>query len=304
MDNEPFIMQKVKNNLRSMVYKLQYIDKNVASVEEGSDIISFLLQHDTPFMVCRVGATEGRIIQKWMNNSSYTDKDIENIKMLSGVFPNKEEYIDRFCEVYTNSVQSADVILTWGCVGEKKIINRFASKQVKLLKNDTYNILFYDNPWTCSLKGKKVLIVHPFVDTIASQYLKRDKLFDTEKLPEFGDISFVRAVQSSAGENEFCNYKSWFDALDAMKNAIASKEFDVALIGAGAYGIPLAAYVKSIGKQAIHMAGNLQIIFGIRGKRWDNFPQYVQYFNENWVYPSMSETPKRKETVEGGSYWK
>jgi hypothetical protein len=32
-------------------------------------------------------------------------------------------------------------------------------------------------------------------------------------------------------------------------------EFDVALIGAGAYGLPLAACVKRLGKKAIHMGG-------------------------------------------------
>ena len=70
------------------------------------------------------------------------------------------------------------------------------------------------------------------------------------------------------------------------------------------YGLPLAAYVKKLGKQAIHMAGVTQLLFGIRGKRWDNDKLYHTFFNKNWCYPSVEETPKGNGQVEGGTYWK
>lgn len=304
MDNETFGMQMLKNYIRAGCYNLQYIGKKIYSVEDGSDILKHLLSSDKPFMFCRVGATEGRVIDKWISHKLYSDRDIENIKTLSGVFPNDEKNIDKFCEVYLKGISEADGFFTWGCIGESKAIKKYAKRDALLLKNDTYNVLFYDNPWTVALKGKKVLVVHPFVDTIKAQYEKREKLFSSEILPKFENLTFVRAVQTSAGEETDGNYNSWFDALEHMKEEISKKDFDVALIGAGAYGIPLSQYVKDMGKQAIHMAGNLQILFGIRGKRWDNFPQYVQYFNEYWVYPSEHETPKNKSSVEGGSYWK
>lgn len=52
------------------------------------------------------------------------------------------------------------------------------------------------------------------------------------------------------------------------------------------------------------MASNMQILFGIRGKRWDNWPAWAAHFNEYWVYPSENETPNGKNAVEGGSYWR
>ena len=42
------------------------------------------------------------------------------------------------------------------------------------------------------------------------------------------------------------------------------KNFDIALIGCGAYGFPLAAFVKGIGKKAVHIGGPLQLFFGIK----------------------------------------
>ncbi|MCD7883766.1 MAG: hypothetical protein LUI87_08725 [Lachnospiraceae bacterium] len=80
-------------------------------------------------------------------------------------------------------------------------------------------------------------------------------------------------------------------------------DFDVAIIGAGAYGLPLAAYCKERGAQAIQMSGATQILFGIKGKRWDDHPFISSLYNEYWVRPNESETPPLKQKVEGGSYW-
>lgn len=85
-----------------------------------------------------------------------------------------------------------------------------------------------------------------------------------------------------------------------MEGEIDKKDFDVALLGCGAYGFPLAAYIKSIGKQAIHVGGPLQLYFGIRGKRWTDMGFYS---NKYWTSPSESERPQNLKNVEGGCYW-
>ena len=81
-------------------------------------------------------------------------------------------------------------------------------------------------------------------------------------------------------------------------------EFDIALIGCGAYGMSLGAHVKRQGKLAIHMAGWLQMLFGIYGNRWvRDQPQYAKYINEHWIRPSKAETPAAASQVESGCYW-
>ena len=88
-----------------------------------------------------------------------------------------------------------------------------------------------------------------------------------------------------------------------MQDQISQVDFDIAIIGAGAYGLPLAAYCKRIGKQAIQMSGATQLLFGIKGKRWDDHPVISKFYNESWVRPNSNETPTKKGKVEGGSYW-
>ncbi len=61
----------------------------------------------------------------------------------------------------------------------------------------------------------------------------------------------------------------------------------------------LAAFIKRMGRKAIHIEGTLQLNFGIKGKRWEHYPLY----NEFWITPYINEKPKNLENVEGGCYW-
>ena len=93
--------------------------------------------------------------------------------------------------------------------------------------------------------------------------------------------------------------------------------FDICILGCGAYGLPLAAFVKRLGKQAIHMGGATQLLFGIKGRRWiEDYNGYWHYrpgidinidykplFNDYWVFPGDSERPKDMKKVENGCYW-
>ena len=158
---------------------------------------------------------------------------------------------------------------------------------------------FFNNPWTKALEGKKILVIHPFENTIQSQYLNRDNIYkDKNIVPKF-ELKTIKAVQSIADENaEFTN---WFEALDFMKQRINTIDFDVAILGCGAYGFPLASYIKDIGKQAIHLGGVTQLLFGIKGKRWEDWNHYTSLRGNGWVY--ADEKPKGFEKIEGGCYW-
>lgn len=72
-------------------------------------------------------------------------------------------------------------------------------------------------------------------------------------------------------------YLNWFETLEYMKGEVAKADFDVALIGCGAYAFPLASYVKRLGKKSVITAGATQLLFGIKGARWDNAETPVPY---------------------------
>ena len=119
-------------------------------------------------------------------------------------------------------------------------------------------------------------------------------------MPEF-KLEVIQAVQSlGTTQTEF---ETWFDAYDFMCSEIKNKDFDIAIIGAGAYGLPLASFVKSLGKKSVHLGGATQLLFGIKGKRWDNDPLISLLVNEYWTRPSNEETPAKENLLEDGCYW-
>jgi hypothetical protein len=224
-----------------------------------------------------------------------------NLTELVGFFPATDEMLRRFAISYIDKLKQIDAIGIWGFVpGEEFLVHTYCSNAVKYDPR-ALEPYFFDNPWSTVLKNKKVLVVHPFEDSIRSQYNRRELLFTNPNvLPEF-ELITIKAVQSIAGNKT--PYDNWFEALQSMIQLIDEKEFDIALIGAGSYGLPLAAHIKQKGKLAIHIGGALQILFGIKGKRWDDHPEISKLYNEYWVRPGPSEIVERAKVVEDGCYW-
>ncbi|MGA6838649.1 hypothetical protein [Priestia megaterium] len=304
MDNDLKIVKKIKSAVKSLKFKLDYRDIEVISEDRGNELIGEMLHDSTPFMVARGGATEMRCIAQYLDNkeeTNFSEKIKKEITELSGVFPNDDLTMKQFCELYIEEISKADLISLWGVGAESVVVHEYCvnSRFTKLHALEPY---YFSKPWSRMLKEKKVLVVHPFVESIISQYKKHEKIYDNKLiLPEFKSLSVVKAVQSIAGQKT--SFNTWFEALENMKEQIAKCDFEVAIIGAGAYGLPLAAYCKSIDKQAIQMSGATQILFGVKGKRWDNHPVISQFYNEYWIRPSENEVPTNKDKVEGGSYW-
>ena len=93
-----------------------------------------------------------------------------------------------------------------------------------------------------------------------------------------------------------------------MCKDVSKLDFDIALIGCGAYGFPLGNFIfKKMKKTAIQLGGTVQVFFGIKGKRWEGqFDEcdYRKFFNNYWVRPSDEETPlDDAKNVENGCYW-
>lgn len=301
MDND-FKIKKICASLyRKARLKLDYIGMDLKSEMDGNELIGQMLQFNTPFMVGRFGAVEMHCVYRWMNKQPYSTQERDQALYAAGIFPNDDETLGRFCEIYTQSMKQCDCLGVWEVTGEKKAVKMYAPT-AKLVPSRSIEPYYHKHPWSAHLKGKKVLIVHPFVGTIKEQLKNSDKIWQqSDMLPKFKSVAFVKAVQSNAGAKP--SQKDWIEALEYMKQEIAKQDFDVAIIGAGAYGFPLAAYVKSIGKQAIQMSGATQILFGIKGKRWDSHPVISNFYNEYWTRPSEKEKPPLIQKVEGGSYW-
>lgn len=281
----------------------KYANGYVVPVNEVSNALISMINSNAPIFAGRYGANE-------MNATTIFDLEIEskysNVKSEmekgAGFFSEDDSDYKRFAALMKDSTSKLDYIATWNLPMEEYYLKKYATKNVVMSRLRYFEPWYAENPWTIALKGKKVLVIHPFAETIKAQYEKRELLFNNnDVLPEF-DLYTLKAVQTIAGTKD-ARFDSWFDALEWMFTEAMKIDFDVALIGCGAYGFPLAAKLKSAGKKAIHLGGVLQILFGIKGNRWDNDDVVSKMYNEYWVHPSENEKPLNSETVEGGCYW-
>lgn len=222
----------------------------------------------------------------------------------AGFFSATPELLKRFSEMMIEDMPLIDILASW------RFEEEYFSKELQnayKIDFEPYNPFWSDVPWTAALENKKVLVVHPFAETIQKQYLRKELIHkDPRVLPTF-DLQTIKAIQTIGNQGDG-RFETWFDALEFMKNEIDKMDYDVCLLGCGAYGMPLAAHVKRSGKKAVHLGGSLQLLFGIRGARWENSNYNVTYnysklMNEFWVKPSATETPSKAQQVEEGCYW-
>lgn len=289
-------------NSHSILKRVFY--KAPVTGEAGVLAVRSALDSQRPTMIARFGSVEikgvlyplvPRVLQSFLRKRVYTD-----MKNNAGFFSVSESSLQAFSTLMVRDMQLLDVLGSWR-VEERLLQKNFEHAiRVDLKCLEPY---LSSNPWTEALQDKNVLVIHPFNRTIEYQYFeKRALLFNDQRvLPEFKSLQTVKAVQTVAGGNG--GFSTWFDALDYMKAQINSKEFDVAILGCGAYGFPLAAHIKRMGKQAVHLGGPTQILFGIKGQRWDNHPVVSNLYNEHWIRPSADDRPPGASKVENGCYW-
>ena len=262
--------------------------------KETNDLLSKKIAEGKPLMVTRFGSVEFFTMT--------TGKGFTKLYSNAGFFPYNKKLIKEFTLVYRKSIENVDILAVWiykysGFLHwwrKLKIIKKLESIECLI---ELHSLNPYENIWFKELTDKKVLVVHPFKKSIERQYLNRKNL---DIIPEFKSLEVIKAIQTIGDEID-PRFSSWFEALDYMKKEISTKDFDVCLIGCGAYGLPLASYVKGMNKQAIHIGGALQLLFGIKGNRWET--EYNFDFGQHWIYPLNEDTPLSAKKIEDGCYW-
>ncbi len=301
----------IKNSFFVLRWKLFRIKKNCTrfrgqkniTLDYSSNLIEEYIKRGEPFAAIRYGGSEISCLNNYEKIILGWKKDYKKLvkyamKNNAGFYPVEKEYMDRYASMFLNRLANLDILGIMGLHMEDYFHRKYSPK-AKIVQYEAMEPLH--SSWTKALKGKKVLVVSPFSEEIVSQYKKRERLFldDPDILPEF-DLQVLRSPISLADELP-SEYASFEEALKDMEEKISQMDFDIALIGAGAYGSLLTLFVKSIGKMAIQTGGATSTLFGIMGKRWENRPHVSKHVNDDWIHPSYK--PKGYEKVEGGCYW-
>ena len=290
---------------------------NMISEKDGCDKLTELIESGKPFSVIRYGYYElyeffyySRDLlfgtKKHLNESGIVDA--KHFHSAGENDPEGDVGFRRFYDVNVEATKNADMIACWKDMQGIEMFLKMTCaipKTKPIVNAYVFDSYLYDNSWTKALAGKKVLVISPFSKQIEVQYRNcREVLFaDKSFLPEF-ELSTVQSVWYFAGMKDE-KYSTWWEALDYLYEESMKKDFDIALLSCGPFGIPLCERFKKAGRSAIYVGGVLQLYFGIKGARWEGEPYNYdkKFYNEFWVRPEEASKPKGTDRLDNGCYW-
>jgi hypothetical protein len=323
--NESFMKSVRGSNYFIKNYK-SHILHNHASNKYLGEFIKNKLENNKHFIIPRVAGVEHMLAMtanKYLIDGHFDKMRedpiiglLDNMHNNAGINIKTEQDLIIYSQTYLEAFKNSELYAVWEHFSNvyETYHGKFAEVQDKLVKmysRDKYLSSFsfdifhhvYDSPWTHSLKGKRILIVSNFMDTIKKQMNHINDIYGTNLFPECTFI-YVRPPQTACGnggdEPWLYPFKKLCDDIYNIK-----EQFDIALCSCGGYGNPLLNFIYSLGKSAIYVGGVLQMYFGIIGSRWENERADVlkAFKNDYWRRPLISEIPVNKEKVEGGCYW-
>ena len=293
----------------------RFLDQKVKSIP--TDLAGELaekIRNNTPFLLARLGGTEGAIAGQYCEimhglRKSYEEDTVEWLFSTSGVFADdyvdRIKAVDRYAELTLEGLLECDYL---SAMFPTKIYMPFFF--LNYAKNAVATFSDYGptferetaKTWYAALEGRRILVVNSFTESIQQQY-KRKELLAQDKaheLPDFELITYQSAV-TQMGER-YGSYQNSFEVLEKMIHDIDRIEFDVALIGAGAYGFPLSVAIKRMGKIAIETCGTTPYFFGVYDERFVRQNGRPNYMTDAWIRP-MEHPPQKYKEIEGGCYW-
>lgn len=277
--------------------------KDIEYIKKGSikilECIEDSLKNKKGALIGRHGSTEMSCIL-----SDTPENFINTLERYSGVFSGS---FKEWLSIYKEATSQSDIIAAgwYKPLAEKELeyINRISNADLIPLRSlEPY---YTSSPWSIALKNRRVTVVSSFSDTIQGQ-IGKEIWSDKNILPD-ASWSFVRSYYCPSiamGQCEWpSNVSCWKTAVDYLENMVLSKNPEIVLIGCGGLAMPLALRLKNKGIIAIVLGGAIQILFGVKGVRWESHPEISEFFNDSWTFPTHDEIPRCAEKIEQGCYW-
>ena len=244
--------------------------------------------------------------------NEYLQAVVPAMKRDAGVQLSSRGAMLRYAELYLRAFEQCELFCAWESWGGRMqhivdshrfVVERYGAERRAVWARalDAFNYI-HAEPWTLALRGKRVLVVSAFAESIREKIPIREKIYGVDLFPEC-EISVLLPPQTQ-GDNPSREFDEELREFLARLDAVAHT-YDVALLSCGGYSNPVCAHLFAQGKSAIYVGGALQMMFGVLGARWlKETPDVVRlYLNEHWSRPKASERPRGFERIEGGCYF-
>jgi hypothetical protein len=265
-----------------------------------------------PAFVGRIAGIELRVAAAVLQGQPVTARDLAELENNAGIHTTSTASLRAYAQQLLAAYEACTLIAEWPTTGPVYHLTGSGQDHVRRLTPNIPKISalalepYYVPPtkptWIDALAHKRILIVHPFVHTFQAQI---EHLRAVHRRPwlEGCTFQFVRPPVTLGGQHRD---QDWSVALQPTLDALSQVEpFDVALVGAGGYGMLLShhLYRTHPNSSVIYIGGALQLFFGVIGKRWFTQPEVMALVTSKWVRPLPADRPVGWERVERGCYW-
>jgi hypothetical protein len=275
------------------------------------------LDSEQPFLLGRLGSTESRLIRAFLTRVGHTSPLLaRHAAQTAGMGPQSEHH--DIVSLYLDNLLDFNFLAEWPCPGHSSM-KKYMAKQART--PFFYNLEFL-NPlslalvhglkpsdlWLQSLIGKRILVVHPFEASFRASTTRQLGTFENELLPDMSYVCFSPPVTFGSYDKPYSFMALLNQAQENLSRVASGSSFDIALVAAGGYGLPIASFLyrKQIAKKVLHVGGVLQLYFGVIGNRWLTSPysrMYSQYQNlHKWSRVVDEQSLGLAKTVESGCY--
>jgi hypothetical protein len=264
-----------------------------------AEAIRKALDENTPLLVGRIGSTE-------LNYILGGDVGIWGpiLEQVSGIWNNYPAFKDKTIE----AMEASDLLVSgwYEPLADQEAVF-LAQRKIQGTKICLEDLEPWTHPFSALFAGQHLTVISAFADTIAKQYEKRAQIWPSDILPEVAELTTIRTGFSPriAGSNMRCRWpphiRSWSDAVQHVVDQVP-KTSRIVIIGCGAIGLPIAHELKKRGHIVIVMGGAMQLLFGIKGRRWRNQP-VAAHWNDAWTQPAPHEKPAAANLIEAACYW-
>jgi hypothetical protein len=236
-----------------------------------------------------------------------------------GIFPADPAFYLRFNDFYLEHLRNLDCLglylQDWDLPLEKSIVEFYGLTNKLIhyvdLQPDRQSPSDESACYLPDLRGRKVLLICPFASLLAERANRTT--FEAvwarigKRWFEPGSVEALEIPYGFAATTQ-ARYATALELFDELADQIQALDFEVALIGAGGLAVPLASFVKSLGRVGLDVGGHLQMVFGVLGQKWRDLADWqAAYYNPAWIDMPARYRPEESdvclENGVPGAYW-
>ena len=329
MNTKEMVMSVLKDTARPVVRKSRgvrdrfvqkWVEARLARREEFIRQIRAALRDGRAYALGKIGACE----RQWLYYEIFLKKRPRpgqvrrfeqtlkwNMLKQTGIFPPDTQFCLKFNRFYVPHFRNLDCVGLCVAPQEKELIQYYelGGQFVSYVDQEPDRSCPADeaNCYLPDFRDKKILIVCPFAGLLKERATR--EIFEGVWSKTGKRWFYPRSVDALEFPYGFDpeTHRQFHTAIDLFQHITAEikqRDFDVALIAAAGLAVPIASYVKGLGKVGLSLGGHLQVLFGVLGKRWRNWKDWQRdYFNDWWIDMPAAYRPRQTDVCDQGAYW-